>query len=59
MRCLQDCGFPVRKLSRNGYKANPSLARPTECMDSEHFAGMTWMFSLKPFLESRYVVVAA
>jgi hypothetical protein len=35
-----------------------SPGNPAECIHSQHFAGVTWMFSFKPFLESRYVAVA-
>jgi hypothetical protein len=38
-------------------KASPP-GNPAECIHSQHFAGVTWMFSFKPFLESRYVAVA-
>lgn len=31
----------------------------SECIHRQHFAGVTGMFSPKPFLESRYVTVAS
>ena len=35
-----------------------SPGNPAECIHSQYFAGVTWMFYFKPFLESRYVAVA-
>ncbi len=47
-----------RKISISLIDSRRPLPRTSaECIHGQHFAGVTWMFSFKPFLEGRYVAV--
>src|SRR4029077_16160494 len=53
-----DCwrNIPIYRTHRPQSLSSPG--NPAECIHSQYFAGVTWMFYFKPFLESRYVAVA-
>jgi hypothetical protein len=41
-----------------GARGVSSRPNPAKCIHSQDFAGVPWVFSLKPFLESCYVALA-